>query len=236
VWTFALIHGAWHGGWCFEHVEALLEGEGARVVAADLPCEDTDAGAEEYARIVSDAIGAADDLVVVGHSLGGLTAPLLAEARPVRHLVFVCGLLPQPGLSLRDQLEREPSMLGPAEGETVRDEQDRSYWGDEQAAVDALYQDCHPEVARGAAKRLRPQARMPAAEPTPLARWPEVPSTYLVCRDDRITNPDWARRAARDRLGVEPIELPGGHTPMLSRPGHVAEILLGIAHGVPGRG
>jgi pimeloyl-ACP methyl ester carboxylesterase len=229
VATFALIHGSWHGAWCFEHLAPLLEGEGQRAIAVDLPCEDLDAGCAEYARIVADSLDNADDAIVVAHSFGGLTGPLVAELRPVRHLVFLCALLPEPGVSLREQLEHDSSILGPAESGTVRDEAQRSYWPDENAAIEALYHDCDPEVARSAAARLRHQARRPAIEPSPLGRWPAVPVTYVLCRDDRITNPQWSRLAAAERLGADPIELPGGHSPFLSRPGHVAELLLGIA-------
>ncbi len=230
--TFALIHGAWHGAWCFEHLIPLLEGEGQRTAAIDLPCEDVDAGCAEYARIVADSLGGAGDVIVVAHSFGGLTAPLVAELSPVRHLVFLCALLPEPGVSLLEQLERDPSILGPAESGTVRDEAGRSYWPDEDTAIAALYDDCDSKVADRAAARLRHQARRPAIEASPLARWPRIPMTYALCTEDRITNPDWSRRAVPERLGVAPIELPGGHSPFLSRPGRVAELLLSVAEGL----
>jgi pimeloyl-ACP methyl ester carboxylesterase len=63
----------------------------------------------------------------------------------------------------------------------------------------------------------------------PLAEWPSVPCAYIVCRDDRVVLPDWQRRAARDVLGVEPIELDGGHEPMIARPAELASLLDQIA-------
>ncbi|MGH9039063.1 MAG: alpha/beta fold hydrolase, partial [Acidimicrobiia bacterium] len=65
-------------------------------------------------------------------------------------------------------------------------------------------------------------------EPCPLERWPDVPGSYILCTDDRPIPPAWSRRIAREQLGVEAIELPGGHSPMLSRPRHLAEVLSGL--------
>ena len=59
-------------------------------------------------------------------------------------------------------------------------------------------------------------------EPTPLTAWPDVESRSIVCRDDRAINPAWVRAAARDRLGVEAVEISGGHSPFLTRPVELA--------------
>jgi pimeloyl-ACP methyl ester carboxylesterase len=107
VATYALIPGAWHGAWCWERVTPVLTEAGHRVVAVDLPCEDAALGCAAYRDIALEAIGEADDLVVVGHSAGGLTAPLVAAARPVRRLVFVSALLPLAGRTFSEQNEAE---------------------------------------------------------------------------------------------------------------------------------
>jgi pimeloyl-ACP methyl ester carboxylesterase len=89
--TFALVHGACHGAWCWQRLTPELEGRGHRVVAVDLPTEDRSAGNVRYAEIVAESLaGLEDDVVVVGHSLAGLTIPLVAALRPVRRLVFLC--------------------------------------------------------------------------------------------------------------------------------------------------
>jgi pimeloyl-ACP methyl ester carboxylesterase len=91
VSTFALVHGACHGAWCWERLTPELEGRGHRVVAVDLPTEGRSAGNVRYAEIVAESLsGLEDDVVVVGHSLAGLTIPLVAALRPVRRLVFLC--------------------------------------------------------------------------------------------------------------------------------------------------
>jgi pimeloyl-ACP methyl ester carboxylesterase len=72
VSVFGLVHGAWHGGWCWERLVPELEQRGHTAVLPDLPCEDVRADATEYARVVGEALGDADgDVVLVGHSLGG---------------------------------------------------------------------------------------------------------------------------------------------------------------------
>jgi pimeloyl-ACP methyl ester carboxylesterase len=230
VTTFALVHGAWHGGWAFDPVVEHLTAAGHRAVAPDLPCEDPEAGAERYADVVEQAIGPPDgDLVVVGHSLGGLTAPLVARRRPVRRLVFVCGLLPEPGRPLSDRFS-DPDIFVPGPGErTARGEDGLSRWLSEDDAIAAMYADCKPEVARGAAARLRGQAPLPSREASPLDRWPDVPSSYLLCTEDLMVGPAWSRRVAREQLGVEPIEWPGSHSPMLARPRELAGLLVELA-------
>jgi len=229
--TFALVHGAWHGAWCWERLIPEIEGHGHGAIAVELPCDDATAGCGAYAEAVLAATaGAGDDVVLVGHSLGGLTIPLVAAARPVRKLVFLCALLPQPGQSLADQLEREPEIFEAGFGEgIVRDDQDRSVWQDDDAAADQLYGDCSRQLAAWAVARLRPQARLPSNEPCPLEQWPAIESVSLFASDDAAVSPDWSRSVARERIGATTLELPGGHSPFLSRPGELAEILLSVS-------
>src|SRR3954471_3211065 len=152
--TFGLIHGAWHGAWSWERVAAELERRGHRAVAVDLPCDDPAATTMDNAKLVATAVGDADDVVVVGHSLGGITAAVVPLVRPVRKVVFVAGLIPRPGRILGDVMGSEP--------ETTTDEFDRlprnagddgSVRWDPEVAVQAFYRACDPETARRAAAR-----------------------------------------------------------------------------------
>src|SRR5690242_17823573 len=100
--TFVLVHGAWHGGWCWDRLVPELAAAGHQSVVMDLPIEDPSATFEDYASVVVDAAagagaGSGSDVVVVGHSLGSMVIPLVAARRPVSALVFLCGVIPKFG-------------------------------------------------------------------------------------------------------------------------------------------
>jgi pimeloyl-ACP methyl ester carboxylesterase len=202
--SFSLVHGAWGGGWLWDLVRTELEGRGHVVHTPDLPCEELDAGVAEYAA----AVPAAD--VVVGYSLGGLTIPHV-EART--H-VFLTALV-------ADAVGSWEDTFVPGFGEArVRDELGRSYYPDLDDAVRELQ--IPPELAPLAVK-LRRQA--PYDAPPAVVEKPE----YIVCARDAVIRPEWQRFAARDILGVEPLELDAGHSPMLERPVELAILLDGLA-------
>jgi pimeloyl-ACP methyl ester carboxylesterase len=232
VSTFCLVHGAWHGAWCWERLVPELEAAGHRVVTVDLPSEDTSVAFSGYADVVVAALeDVDDDIVLVGHSLGGLTVPLVAAKRPVAHLVFLCALLPVPGKAFRAQFETDADILTPDLRARVRRDGDSglSWWDDEQAATAVLYQHCSAADAHAAFARLRRQATTPHAEACPLEALPDVERTYVLAHDDNGVNPDWSRRAAPERLGVSPIEIGGDHSPFLARPAELARLLAGLA-------
>ena len=93
---------------------------------------------------------------------------------------------------------------------------------------DGFYQDCDEATARRAFERLRPQSMTVFTEPCPIETWPDVPSTYILMTDDRAVGQDWSRRVARDRLHADLVELGGGHSPFLSRPAELADVLVNL--------
>jgi pimeloyl-ACP methyl ester carboxylesterase len=225
--TFGLVHGAQHGGWCWERLVPELEARGHGAVAVDLPADDPDATISTYADCVADALVGHHDVVLVGHSLGSLTIPVVARRRPVRRLVFLCSVPTGPGPPIDADLA---SMVTPgfaAASRTIDGAGRESLAGDD--AIVVWYDDCTPEDAQWAVARLRPQSRRPLTEPTPLDRWPDVPVSVVLARDDRCVNMEWAVAAATARTGEPPILLPGGHSPFLSRPGRLADVLSGLA-------
>src|SRR5690348_2737774 len=159
--VFGLVHGAWHGAWVWDSLAPELEVRGHRAVAVELPSADVDVGLAGYARAIADALGDAEDVVLVGHSLAGLFVPLVPALRPISRIVLLAALIPRPGLSLADQLRGEDrGILLPREG-TRRDEQDSSEWIDPAVAIAVLYGDVEPQLAAAAFARLRPQAAKP---------------------------------------------------------------------------
>jgi pimeloyl-ACP methyl ester carboxylesterase len=197
----------------------------------DLPCDDAAAGFGTYAEVVcADLEGCDDDVIVVGHSMGRHTIPLVAARRPVRHLVYLCALVPDIGRSLADQMRDEPDMMCPGWDAALSepDDQLRTTWVNLNLTRALLYADCDEPTVIAAVKRLRQQANCLAA-PFALAEFPAVSSTFVVCSEDRMLGWDWAKRIARDRLDAEVIELPGSHSPFLSRPSTLAEVLVRLA-------
>jgi pimeloyl-ACP methyl ester carboxylesterase len=98
--TFALVHGGQQGPWAYDLLRAELGRRGFDAIAPDMPAGDAAAGAERCAAVVIEALrDTHGDVILVGHSLGGLTIPLVALRRPISRLVFVCGAYPEPGRS-----------------------------------------------------------------------------------------------------------------------------------------
>jgi pimeloyl-ACP methyl ester carboxylesterase len=183
------------------------------VVAPDLPCEDDSAGLAEYADVVADAIGDRRDTVVAAQSAGAFVAPLVADRVPVALLVLVAGLVPAPGETAGDWWANTGY------------EPPRGGWSGDVRAT--FYHDVPKEIADEAMKRGRGQSDRPAMEPWPLEAWPDVPTRFVLCRDDRLLPADFLRRVVRERLGLVPDEIDAGHCVALSRPTELAERLDG---------
>jgi pimeloyl-ACP methyl ester carboxylesterase len=229
--TFALVHGAWHGAWCWERVLAPLREHGHDAVAIDLPCDDPDAGLDGCADTIVEALAGVDgDVVLVAHSLGGLTAPRVAARRPLQAVVHVAALVPIPGRSIVDEFAASPEPVLLFDGGRATDEQERTHWTDVETTARVMYPDLSDADVRWAFARLRPQAARPALDPQPAAL-PAVRTASLVCAEDCVVNPAWSRRVAREHLGVEPIELAAGHFPMITAPQALADALAAQADG-----
>lgn len=225
---FALVHGAYHGAWCWDALRVELERDGHTTSAADLPCEDQDAGVEHYADAVVRSIpGSVERVALVGHSLAGLTIPVVAERRPTLITIYLSALLPVPGMSFDEQHADIATGFEPSEKPVGHPDGSASW--PERGAIEVFYQDCDLAMATAAARRLRRQFWRVTEEVTPLLRWPPVPSAYILCADDRAVSPDYSRRASRELLAVEAVEMAGGHSPFLSRPRELAAVLQRVA-------
>lgn len=211
---FVVVHGAADSGSSWDLVADELRSRGHGVVAPDLPVDDPVATWSDYAEVVVAAVGPRSGVVVVAHSLGGFTAPLVCErlGGRARLLVLVAAMLPVPG--------------HPAAGYWTAAGYDRSDppSGDPEDP-ETFFHDVPPALVARAKEAERPQSDGPMGEPWPLAAWPPVPTRYLLCRDDRMFPAEVSRRIVRERLGIEPDEIDGGHLPFLSRPVELADRL-----------
>jgi pimeloyl-ACP methyl ester carboxylesterase len=213
--TYVLIHGAGSTAWDWHLVAPELRKRGHDTVAMDLPCEDESAGLPEYVDTVVDAIGDRQgDLVVVAHSLGGFTAPLVCARVPARLLVLVAAMVPRSGETGIEW------WANTRHNEAVPEDE---YRGDDDMTV--YFHDVPPDLAAEALARSRGQTSASMLAPWPLDRWPDVPTRYILCRGDRMFPAGWNRRVVRERLGIDPDEMNGGHLPYLSRPKELADRL-----------
>src|ERR1700687_90389 len=226
---FALVHGAYHGARCWDLLRKELERDGHSTSAVDLPCEDPEAGAERYAGVVAQAIPEGAGVVLVGHSWGGLTIPVAASMTPALMTVYLCSVVPVPGHSFDAQHVEIGTGFRPLEPAIGHPDGSASW--PKAGAIEVFYHDCDARIADDAAAHLRRQFWRVTQEVTPLREWPATRSAYILCTGDRMVSGDYGRRVARDILGIEPVEIAGGHSPFLSRPRELAEVLEQVASG-----
>jgi pimeloyl-ACP methyl ester carboxylesterase len=213
--TYVLIHGAADSGWFWHLLEAELRARGHDVVAPDLPCDDDSAGLAEYADTVVGAVGDRTGLIVVAQSFGGFTAPLVCDRVPVDLLVLLAGMIPAPGERPEDWLAN----TGYADAKREQAEREGPPPEDD---IGLFFHDVPADLAAEALRRGRHQSDTPGKQPWPLPAWPDVPTRFLLCRDDRLFPAEFMRRVARDRLGITADEIDGGHCVALSRPAELA--------------
>ncbi|MEH1015848.1 alpha/beta hydrolase [Micromonospora sp. CPCC 206060] len=217
--TYVLIPGAGGAAWTWHRLAAELHARGQEAIAVDLPADDDAAGLDEYVAAVVRAVGDRTDLIVVAHSFGGFTAPLVCERLPVRLLVLLSAMIPVPG--------EPPAQWWDNTGyeQARREQADRGGVAADADLAATFFHDVPPEVVAEAAHHHRDQSMTPAEKPWPLPARPEVPTRFLLCRDDRFFPADFMRRVVRERLGMVPDEMAGGHLVMLSRPAELADRL-----------
>ena len=231
--TVVFVHGGWHDGWSWHLVREILDARGVPSVALDLPMTTLD----RDAAVLSDALAAIEgDAIVVSHSWGGSVATLGAiGARGVRHLIYIAAVVTEAGhptLSL-------PAAVPVKGRETLRPkviiETDTTTIIDREVSLAAFYHDVEPSLARQAASRLRPFQKTGYAviETDAVAAWRTIPTTYVVCADDRMIHPDSQREMAA-AAGAEVLEWPSSHSPFLSHPDLVADLVARRAESASG--
>ncbi|MFT3853775.1 MAG: alpha/beta hydrolase [Ilumatobacteraceae bacterium] len=237
-----LVHGAWHGTWCWAPLQAELDRLGVASWAIDLPGHglsterlgdlhtDADAVVAALGAVRDGADG--DGVVLVGHSYGGgviteAATRAVAKDLPIAHLVYLTAYATCAGESvggLAAALPRENTPLG-----TVMQAQDDGTFGISPVdrATDVFYGHCTPEQAATAFARLSRQHGASFAQPGTGNPRDTIPSTYVVCTDDRAIHPNHQRIMATRCGAVH--ELPTDHSPFMSMPAETAAILARIA-------
>lgn len=218
--TFGLVHGAWHAASCWELLIEQLAALGGNAIAMDLPIDDPSATISDYANVVVTALeGAPPDIVLIGHSLGAAVTHLVIGRRPVGGVIYLCPVLGPP--------DRSASHRGPPTIIHTTMRADGTTELDATSARAVLYHDCSPEVAARAVSRLRPQ-RILFDQVFPARAWPNLPTWVIGTSDDRAIDVGNMVLQARIQLGEVVHFLPGGHSPFLSRPKELAELMMGL--------
>ncbi|MFH9809907.1 alpha/beta hydrolase [Streptomyces olivaceus] len=226
------VHGACvrDGSWWWHRAAAALRERGIGSVAPALPsCGEGDRpagprgpGLPEDVAAVRAAVSEGDEpIAIVAHSYGGIVAAEAAVgAEPVRHLVLVSSYLPEPGESLSTfGADTPPPFLH-------FDPEGGTFGARPEQFTETFVQDCPPDVARHAATLLVRQTLAVTHQPVRAAAWHELPTTYVVCTEDRGT-PAAAQREF-SRRADEVIEVKAGHHPFLSQPQTVADVVAGL--------
>jgi pimeloyl-ACP methyl ester carboxylesterase len=235
--TFILIHGSWHGGWCFDRVKALLEAEGHHVIAPDLPGMGGDEATLRAVTLQGWADFAADlcrnapqhPVILAGHSRGGVVISQAAETAPeaIDALAYICAIMVPDGMSRTEfkQLE-EPNPAFDAIKIPIHD--GTASLADSEAGRAIFAQLSPPDLVDAAMARLVAEPSAPAATAVHItpARFGSIPRTYVECTQDQ-TIPISSQRKMQDLVpGANVMTLDGDHSPFLSRPGELAQALI----------
>ena len=231
--TIVLVHGAWHGAWCWAKQQAELGRRGLTSLAVDLPGHgastlplgDLYGDAAHVAEVLTNVPG---EVVLVGHSYGGAVITEAAASAPnVTHLVYLTAFCIQEGETLGQAAQASPTRADL--GSALRINDDGTATLDLSLATGALYGDCDPNEVAAALPRLSPQPLASFGQPLRTASWKTTPSTYVTCTDDRAITIELQRlMAARCR---HVVDLPASHSPFLSMPDRVADVLEPLARG-----
>jgi pimeloyl-ACP methyl ester carboxylesterase len=239
---FVFVHGGFHAGWCWERTIAELDRMGHTSVAVDLPGHGArvdDSLAEWTIPRRRDAIleVVRPGDVLVGHSGGGFDATVAADAAvdDVSHIVYLAAALPREGRSYPEAMAMRNNEDGQFDGDVGEmlsylhfDDSGAMTFADFQGAWRYFYHDCDEPTARWAFDRLGPE-KFGAVNDTPVSApqfWAaELPRSFIRCTEDR-SMPRWLADTVTERLGVEQLTIETSHSPFLSRPAELAELLV----------
>lgn len=236
---FVFVHGGFHGAWCWEATIAALAGLGHDAAAVDLPGHGIRVDEESTIANRRDAILAElrPGDVLVGHSGGGFDATVAADAavEDVAHIVYLAAALPREGRTYPEAMAMRNSEDGEFDGDVGEmlqylhfSDDGAMTFADFEGAWRYFYHDCDEQTARSAFERLGPE-RFGDTTVTPVSVprfWvAELPRSFIRCIQDR-SMPRWLADSVTERLGVDALTIDSSHSPFLSRPRELAELLV----------
>ena len=222
--TIVLVHGAWHGAWCWQRLVALLESRQCPVRTVELPSVDAGpnvtVGLEDDAAAVRAVVDEVDGPVLLcGHSYGGMVISKASYRQSkVSKLVYLCAFVPESAESL-------VSIGGGQLAPWIQLKDGGLTLPDLGRAAELFYADCDSATQAWAIRQIRPQSAAPFSDAVVHPGWKEILSTYIVCSADRAMPPDWQRDLFAPRLN-KVVEINSSHSPFLSQPTALAEILI----------
>ena len=236
---FVLVHGGFHAAWCWSRTIAELEVLGHQAVAVDLPGHG--ARVEEESTLGNRTEAIVSMLqpgdVLVGHSGGGFDATLAADAASdlVSHIVYLAAALPREGRSYPEAMTMRNSEDGEFDADAGKmlgylhfSEDGAMTFADFQGAREYFWHDCDEQTARWAFERLGPERfGETTVAPVFIPRFwrADLPRSFIRCLQDR-SMPRWLADVVAQRLGVEQLTIDTSHSPFLSRPRELAELLV----------
>jgi pimeloyl-ACP methyl ester carboxylesterase len=223
--TIVMVHGAWHGPWCWNLVTELLDEEGIPHVEVDLPFT----GHDDDVAATRDALDAISGRkVLVGHSYGGLVISGAGDGRSdLAHLVYVCAFMPAKGETVFDALGAVADLPHADVFDAIRRGDDGTSSIDPDGAVRAFYECCPAALAARAVERLRPMEATSTLATCLGSPWIDIPSSYVLCEQDRAIPVEGQRHMARN--ATHRLTLNTDHSPFLSMPRETARLLIDIA-------
>ena len=214
-----LVHGAWHGAWCWDKVVPLLEAEGVPATSFDLSLTSYDADVKAATDVLDGVHG---PVVLCGHSYGGAVITAAGRHPSVTQLVYLTAFACDEGESLIATATDEALPATDLGSALVVDE-DQMVTVADAAKVDTSYHDCDPGDAADAVARLRPTSMSCFTTPLGPPAWRAKPSTYIVCTEDRAIHPALQRHMAT--RCTTSVEWATAHSPFVNRPDLVAAML-----------